>query len=450
MLEQVSSFIRDRQLASPHHRLLAAVSGGPDSVVLCEVLSRLEFDFAIAHCHFGLRAEESDADEIFVKKLAKKHKVPFFSEQFQTQAFAEEQKVSVQMAARTLRYAWFEQIRRQHGYDAIATAHHRTDTAETVLFNLTKGTGIAGLHGIPARNGHVIRPLLCLTKDDILTYLKEHQLDWREDSSNESTKYQRNLIRREVIPVLKQINPNFENTLQHTVAKIQGVEDVLQAYVEQARQKALKQENGVSYLDIASLQSLKGLPVVLHELLRPYHFSYGVAEEIISSFAGPSGKTFSSPSHVLVKDRGQLVLTPRNLAGHGTYSLPAGQATLAAERFRLYLRQVPAEGYRFPASPHVAALDLDLLQFPLQVRKWRQGDWFVPLGMTGKKKLSDFLIDRKVPLNVKEQVMVLISGQAIAWVVGYRPDNRFKITEKTRQVLEIRHEWIKKEEDRNH
>lgn len=450
MIHSVAAFIREKQLAQPHHRLLAAVSGGIDSVVLCDILLRLRLPFAIAHCHFGLRAEASDADEVFVKKLAKKYGVPFFSKHFHPKALAAEQKVSVQMAARHLRYAWFEQLRQQKGYDAVATAHHRNDSAETLLLNLTKGTGIAGLHGIPVRNGHVIRPLLCLTKAQVRAYAEKHHLAWREDSSNESPKYQRNLIRHEVVPALKKINPAFEDTLQRTIAKMQATEEVLQAYVAEARQKALKQENGAAYLDIAGLQLLRGLPVVLHELLRPYHFSFEAVEEIIASFGGLSGKTFSSPTHLLVKDRHRLVLTPHPAASPDFYSVEEGQDALETPYFRLLLRRLPAEGYVVSPSAEVAALDATRVKFPLRVRKWEQGDWFVPLGMTGKKKISDFLIDRKVPLNLKEQVMVLVSGSDIAWVTGFRPDHRFRITDSTRQVLEIRLERIKKEEDPDH
>ena len=443
MIDKISDFIQEQGLCGPQHRLLAAVSGGIDSAVLCDALSRLGFFFAVAHCHFGLRGEEADADETFVKKLAKKYKVPFYSEHFRAREFAEAQKVSVQMAARTLRYAWFARIRQQEGYDFIVTAHHSNDTAETVLLNLTKGTGIAGFHGIPARNGSVIRPLLCLNKAEIQAYVAKRGLVWREDSSNTSIKYQRNLIRQEVIPLLKNINPNFERTLQQTVTKMQGVEAVFQAYVAQARQQALRQENDVAFMDIASLRQLTGLPVVLHEILRPFQFSYAVTAEVIASFQAISGKIFFSPTHVLVKDRDQLVLTPRSLTDYVNYRISKDQRILETGTFRLHLRQVPAEEHVLNKNPQIAALDAELLQFPLQLRKWQEGDWFMPLGMTGKKKLSDFLIDRKVPLNLKEQVLVLVSGQAVAWVVGFRPDNRFKITSQTRRVLEIRQEPIK-------
>lgn len=443
MIETVAAFIREKQLASPPDRILAAVSGGIDSVVLCDILSRLPHAFAIAHCHFGLRGEESDADELFVKKLAKKYQVPFFSKHFPTSAFAHAQKVSTQMAARTLRYTWFEQLRQEQGYAAVATAHHLSDTAETLLLNLTRGTGIAGLHGIPSRNGAIIRPLLCLTRDQIWAYLREHRLPWREDSSNASAKYQRNLIRQEVVPVLKQINPNFEHTLQRSIARFEGAEAIVGEYVEQIRQIALKRENGITFLDIAPIASAASPLVVLLELLRPYQFNFEVVSEILSALGSPSGTSFLSPTHLLVKDRGRLVLSPQVPADKGPYLIREGQQALEMAGASLLLRQFPAEGYTLSALPTVAALDRNLLRFPLQVRQWAPGDWFIPLGMTGKKKISDFLIDRKVPLNLKDKVMVLVSDEAIAWVIGYRPDNRFRISDQTRRILEISYRLIK-------
>ncbi|CAN5810750.1 hypothetical protein BH24BAC1_BH24BAC1_06060 [soil metagenome] len=249
------------------------------------------------------------------------------------------------------------------------------------------------------------------------------------------------------MPVLKKINPNLEHTMQASIARFEGAEAIVGAYVEEIRQRALKRENETVYLDIATLSAAASPLVVLLELLRPFHFRLEVVQEVLSALDGSSGKSFFSPTHVLVKDRGQLVVTPRTLAEPSNYLVREGQRSLEMAKGSLLLRQVPAEGYSLSPLPSVAALDLDQLQFPLQVRKWERGDWFIPLGMTGKKKISDFLIDRKVPLNLKEKVLVLVSGASIAWVIGYRPDNRFRISEKTQHLLEIRSVPIKNEED---
>ena len=437
MINKVLAFNDQHQLFTSSDRVLAAVSGGIDSVVLCDILHQLKISFALVHCNFGLRGEESDADELFVKKLAKKYETAVFVEHFSTQAYAVQEKISIQMAARYLRYDWFEKIRQQQGFDYIATGHHHNDAAESILLNLCKGTGIAGFHGIPAKIGRIIRPMLPLTKADIYAYVTERQLSWREDSSNESTKYQRNLVRQEVIPVLKQINPNLEHTLSTTIQKVQGVEAIFQQYVSQVQAQACRQEAEALYLDLGPLRAATSLPVVLAEILKPYQFNYETVQEIVAAFSSTPGKKFLSPTHLLVKDREQLVLTARNLGAFGSYEIQEGDAWLEHPGIKLQLRQHPAEGYAIPRGRKTAALDYHLLQFPLKVRPWKEGDWFVPLGMNGKKKVSDFLVNEKVPANLKSRVMVVTSDKSIVWVVGYRPDNRFRITDKTEKVLEI-------------
>ncbi|WP_242927753.1 tRNA lysidine(34) synthetase TilS [Pontibacter vulgaris] len=437
MLQKVLGFIQSHNLCQPDSKILAAVSGGIDSVVLCEVLHKLKYTFALAHCNFGLRAEDAEADQLFVKKLAKKYEVPFFTENFNTRAFAEQEKLSIQMAARTLRYTWFEQVRQQEGYDYIATAHHSNDTTETILLHLTKGTGIAGLHGIPAKNGHIIRPMLSVTKDDIFDFVTSNKLIWREDVSNETTKYQRNKIRHEVIPILKEINPNLEETMQHTAERVSHAESIVAAYIENLREQSIKEAENAFYISLRPLQNATGLPVVLHELLRPFNFSYSVVLELVDALDGISGKQFESPSHILVKDREQLVITPKNLGNFGSISIAEGQTEAEMGNMHFTLRYVDADKYKLNTKHNVAALDAEQLRFPLKLRAWQEGDWFVPLGMNGKKKISDLLIDKKVPANLKSQTLVLVSDQSIAWVVGQRLDNRFKVSDKTQQVLEI-------------
>ncbi|GHA75791.1 tRNA lysidine(34) synthetase TilS [Pontibacter akesuensis] len=443
MLQKVSAYIQAHGLCLPTDKLLVAVSGGIDSTVLCEVLHQLKYNFAVAHCNFGLRAEDAEADQLFVKKLAKKYEVPFFTENFNTRAFAEQEKLSIQMAARTLRYEWFEGVRQHEGYDYIATAHHSNDTTETILLHLTKGTGIAGLHGIPPKNGKIIRPLLSITKDDIYELVTERKLIWREDSSNETTKYQRNKIRHEVIPVLKEINPNLEETMQHTAERVSHAESIVAAYINNLRGQSINEAEEAVYVALEPLRSATGLPVVLHELLRPYNFSYSVVLELVEALDGLSGKQFESPTHTLVKDRDQLVLTPRNLSSFGSVLINEGDTEAEAGNLTFSIRYVEADKYKLNTKPHVAALDAAALKFPLKLRVWQEGDWFVPLGMNGKKKISDFLIDKKVPANLKGQTLVLVSDQSVAWIVGQRLDNRFKVSDKTEQVVEISMERIK-------
>lgn len=441
MLDQVRRYITEHALFNLEtDTLLVAVSGGQDSVALAEVLHQLGAQFAVAHCHFGLRADEADADEQFVRKLAKKHEVPYFVEFFQTKAFAEQEGISTQMAARALRYEWFERIRQTQGYAYIATAHHQRDAAETMLLNLTHGTGLAGLHGIPPKNGHIVRPLLGVAKPELFEYLVENQLMWREDASNDSPVYQRNRLRQEVLPVLRDINPNLDQTLQFTAERVGGAEEIVRRYVQDTAAEAQRTEEDVTYLDIRLLQKTAATTLVLHELLRPFGFSFPVVKDIVAAFPAEPGRRFESPTHRLVKDREQLVITRRTLTKFGTHQLQAGQEVLKIDglHLRLELQEV-TEAFEVPRGKAVAALDADALKFPLIVRPWQEGDWFMPIGMKGKKKLSDFLIDQKVPLNLKDNVHVLCSGDGkIAWVIGFRPDERFRVNEDTERVLVVK------------
>jgi len=439
MLDQVRQFITTNALFNLEtDTVVVAVSGGLDSVVLLDVLHRLGARLAVAHGHFGLRGEEADADEQFVRKLAKQYEVPYFGEFFQTKAFAEREGISTQMAARLLRYQWFEQVRAANGYAAIATGHHRRDAAETMLLNLTHGTGLAGLHGIQPKNGHVVRPLLPCAKDDLYDYLVENRLIWREDASNDSPVYQRNRLRQQVLPVLREINPNLDNTLAATAERVGGAEEIVRRYVADTAAQARRDAPEATYFSIATLQNTAATTLVLHELLRPFGFSWPVTKEIVASLGGLSGKQFDSPTHRLVKDRDQLVITPRRLTQYGTFQLAEGQEDLPADGLRLRATYHEGAGYEIPRSRSTAALDRDKLKFPLTLRRWREGDSFMPLGLKGKKLLSDFLIDQKVPLNLKDDVRVLTSADGkICWVVGFRVDDRYKVDEATARVVAV-------------
>lgn len=439
MLDQIRQFIESHRLFSLEaDPVLVAVSGGLDSVVLLDVLHRLGAQVAVAHCHFGLREEDADADEQFVRKLAKQYDVPYFAEFFQTKAFAEQEGISTQMAARLLRYQWFEQVRQREGLAAVATGHHQRDQAETMLLNLTHGTGLAGLHGIQAKNGFVVRPLLGVGRDDLHDYLVENNLRWREDDSNDSPVYQRNLLRHEVLPVLREINPGLDQTMAATAERVGGAEEIVRRYVADTAAQARRDAPEATYFSIALLQNTAATALVLHEMLRPFGFSWAVTKEIVEAFTGLSGKQFDSPTHRLVKDRDQLVITPRRLARYGTFQLAEGQEDLLADGMRLRATAHAAAGFAIPRSRSTAALDADKLKFPLTLRRWQEGDWFMPLGMQGKKHLSNFLIDQKVPLNLKEDVRVLASADGkICWVVGWRVDERFKVSEETARVLAV-------------
>ncbi len=437
MLKRFLTYITEKALFLPEEKILLAVSGGMDSVVMAHLFHQAKCSFAIVHCNFGLRGEESDADEAFVKKLAKKYKVACYTEQFETEAFARQEKVSIQMAARMLRYEWFERLLTAEGFAYLATAHHQNDVLETVLFNLTKGTGISGLHGIRPKFRRVIRPLLFADRDSIYEYVVENQLAWREDSSNQSSKYHRNLIRNEVVPLLKQINPNLEGTIAQTVEKVSAVENSYEAELDRLRGTILQSDGETTKVHFGLLGSETEPVIKLFGLLKPFHFSYEQVLNIWQALNAEPGKQFDSPTHLLIKDRTELIITPKKLNAFRSALIEKEQTTFEHEGIQLKAEIVPVAGYRISTSPKIAALSLETLQFPLKLRRWKEGDWFCPLGMTQKKKLSDFLIDEKVPLNLKDQVWVLLSGDSIVWVLGRRIDNRFKLTEKTEQVYQL-------------
>lgn len=437
MLDQFLSFINKHNLIQPSQKVLLAVSGGMDSVVMCDLFSKAKINFVIAHCNFGLRGEESNEDEMFVKKLSIKYKVPFMVTTFQTADFAETEKISIQMAARILRYEWFEKIRKEQNCDYIATAHHQNDVLETVLLNLTKGTGIAGLHGIRIKNGHIIRPLLFAEKETIFDYVVENQVIWREDSSNESNKYQRNLIRNEVVPLLKQINPNLENTMQHTVERIAAVEDIFEQEIEMLRKQITWADTQAVFVNYKAIQTLSQPVIKLSELLKPYHFTYQQSQDIFEAFDKESGKIFLSPTHTLVKDRTELVITQKSLQSFVSQVITIYDEELIIDNLKLTMGKPfeRTEDFVVPTARKIACLDADKVRFPLQIRKWKEGDWFCPLGMNKKKLISDFLIDLKVPLNLKKEVYLLTSNGSVVWVMGMRIDDRFKVTDKTEKVV---------------
>lgn len=435
MLNEFNNHIEKEKLCYSGDRVLLAVSGGIDSIVMCELFSKAGIDFAIAHCNFKLRDEESEKDSEFVTKLAKKYKVPFHTVSFNTADYAKKNKLSIQVAARNLRYEWFEQIRSKEGYSRIATAHHRDDSIETFFINLIRGAGISGLHGILPLQGNIIRPLLFTTKDEIISFAKKNKLKFREDSSNISDKYLRNKIRHSIVPVLKQLNPKFDSVLSQNIQYLRDVEQIFRKEIQNKRKELLIVINKEIHISVKALLHLDPIETYLFELLRPYNFNTAAVREITGSLSKGSGKKFNSSTHRLIKDRDKLII--HEIVSDIPYTKPAlikkDQKKIEVGELRLSIKKLKA-GTNFSHSSLQAALDLDKLSFPLKIRKWKQGDSFQPFGMKGKKKLSDFFIDKKLSLTEKENVWLLLSGDEIAWVIGYRIDDRFKITAETKKI----------------
>ena len=444
MLSSFVNHIKKEKFFNLNDRLLLAVSGGIDSVVMCDLFYKSKLTFGIAHCNFQLRGEESNKDKEFVEALATSYNVPFYNTLFKTNVYAKKNKLSIQMAARELRYRWFEEIRQQYNYNYIATAHHLDDSVETLFINLIRGTGISGLHGILPKQGFIIHPMLFATKKEIQTYAQKYKLNYREDSSNISDKYTRNKIRHHIIPVLKELNPNFEKTAGDTIRHLYEVESVYRNEIENKRNTIIKSEKEGITISIRSLKKLFPLNTYLYEFLKPYQFNTSTIEEIITGLDGEPGKQFFSATHRLIKDRETLIiqkLTSEKIKKVSEFKISKEQTELLTDKLRLKFQTLPTtnyqpDSYRVSTTNSIAMLDFEKLQFPLEVRKWRKGDAFYPLGMKGKKKLSDFFIDNKLSLYQKENTWLITSSGKIIWVVGLRIDERFKITDKTRKIYQ--------------
>ena len=435
MFELFTAFIKKEKLFLPNEKILLAVSGGIDSMVMCHLFHQAGFNFDLAHCNYQLRGSESNEDEEFVKAVALKYKVHLYSIRFDTAPFAETQDMSIQMAARELRYNWFEEIRNSYHYNFIATAHHQDDSIETFFINLIRGTGITGLHGILPKQGNIIRPLLFANKTNIIDFAEKSQLKFREDSSNASDKYLRNKIRHHIIPTLKEVNPSIENTLMNTIERLKDAETIVKTQVGKLRKEMVKQVGDTDTISIPELQILNPLSTYLFELLKPYQFNSSTSEEIKNALNGESGKVFYSKTHQVLKDRTLLIISKKKTdeSTKQSQNQETKKKAKGLELVKLESKILPAN-MEIPQSPNLAALDYDKITFPLTTRKWKEGDWFYPLGMKGKKKLSDFFIDNKLSLNQKENTWLLTSADNIVWVIGMRIDNRFKVTDKTKKI----------------
>lgn len=433
-VQQFNHFIEENQLFSSTDQVLAAVSGGRDSLLLVHLLKQAGYSFGIAHCNFMLRGAEADGEQDFTEELAKQLGVPFYTTNFDTQQYAADKHISVQMAARELRYQWFDEIRASFGYNKIAVAHHQNDSVETILLNLTRGTGIAGMHGILPVNGNIVRPLLFLTRDEIDAIAASENLKYVDDSSNASTKYARNKIRHEVIPKLKELNPRLEQTFKNNMERFREMEMLLQEALIHVRKEFVEGIGGI-YISIEKVKRLKPQRLLLFGLLSPYGFNETAVDDLIVSLDKHSGRTFESSAYVLLLDRDQLIISKRKTIIDQPVLIYENMYEVEFDRHKLSLISDDS-AMIVKGNPMAFSADAAQLIYPLTLRHWREGDTFCPLGMKGKKKLSDFFIGEKIPLNQKDHVPVLVNGNAeIIWIGGLRPDDRYKVTPLTKKVI---------------
>lgn len=433
----IERFLEQYQI-NPNAGFLLAVSGGADSVSLLHAFHALHLKASVLHCNFSLRGAESDADEQFVRRLCEDLGITCHVRQFDTARHARENGLSIEMAARELRYNWFREMKQSLNMDYIVVAHHADDVAETILINLCRGTGIKGLTGIQPVNGNILRPLLECSRDEILTYLTEHRLDYRTDSSNRSLDYVRNKIRHQVIPVFKEINPAFLNTLMENCTALKETERIFRYGLQQLQEEVLKQEGDEMLLDIPRILSAPAPYTLLYELLKPYGFNKKQIRDILNTHDATPGKQFTAGNTRLVKDRHYWRLDDHSQCTPTNCLLTsAGQFDIAGRSLRVSVFPRPAD-FKIPQTPNVACLDADKVEFPLSVRNWQAGDYFYPLGMgKGKKKLSDFFTDRKFTARQKQACLLLLSGEEIVWLIGHRIDDRFKITPATQHILQV-------------
>ena len=413
-------------------KILLAVSGGVDSVVLAHLCKIAKLNFTLAHCNFNLRDEESDADEDFVASLAKKQNVELFVENFDTEQYAKDNSLSIQMAARDLRYEWFEELRLKHQFDFILTAHHANDSLETFFINLIRGTGLEGLSGINADSNYIIRPLLNFSRKEILAYAEENKISWREDSTNGSTKYLRNKIRHELVPVLEEINPQFLETFLKTQSHLKENEELIEDYLSLLYPKIIgKTEYGYS-LDINYLKKVPNSSAILYQLLKSFGFTEW--NDVYHLLDAQPGKMVFSTSHRLVKDRDYLLLTEIDKTEDKVYKIAKNEDFAMLPMGTFSFAEVKEINDK---RSNCIYINPEKLEFPLTVRKWQQGDIFYPFGMKGKKKLSDFFKDKKLSLPEKENSWLLCSGEKIVWVINQRADRRFSITSPDQKIIKI-------------
>ncbi|MCZ4319386.1 tRNA lysidine(34) synthetase TilS [Aequorivita viscosa] len=411
-------------------KLLIACSGGLDSVVLTHLIKQLNFEIALAHCNFSLRGKESDGDEMFVIGLAKKLEVPVFAETFDTKKFAKEHKISTQMAARDLRYNWFAEILKNFKYHYLLTAHHLDDDLETFFINLSRGTGINGLTGIPKENKKIIRPLLNFSREDILKYAKANNLKWREDSSNKKADYLRNRLRLDVLPQFKKTSDSVLENFQKTQRHLQATHNLVEDYMALIYNLVVSEGANSYKINIEKLKELPHSDALLYELLNGFGFTEW--DDVSNLLNAQTGKQVFSKTHRLLKNRDELVLTEISDKNTSEEFLVSKEGTTSPINLNIEVAKSIGE-----TEKNLIYVASEKLKFPLKLRKWRSGDSFQPFGMQGKKKLSKFFKDEKLSLIEKEKIWLLLNGDAIVWIIGLRMDDRFQVTEETKEILKI-------------
>lgn len=428
-----------------HKKLLLAVSGGVDSMVLVHICLENKLDFAVAHCNFGLRGEDSEQDEIFVKNYCELYKIPFFSKKFDTKNLQNESQSSIQMLARALRYDFFKEIIGENNFDYLLTAHHQTDQIETILLNYVRGTGVKGLRGILpfSQKNQTVRLLFNFSKKEILEYANFYQLSWREDISNAQNKYLRNIIRNKILPILREINPSLERKSAENSEKMRAVSLIWHKYLKKIKKKICEKSENTLKINIPKLEKISNANVILAEILKKYDFDYAKSGEIWENKDTQTGKSFEGKTHIVRKDFLDFVIFPKNNFLKNDIievkDFQENEIIILNENQSFLVKKIKKEEGKeitFNFAKNIAYIDFQKLIFPLKIRPIQTGDYFYPINGKGKRKLKDFLTDLKIPFLEKKQIQLLCNANnEVIWIMNYRLDNRFKITENTSEII---------------
>lgn len=437
MVEQFIAYIKQEKLLHTGDRVLLAVSGGLDSMVMLRLFQMTGYPFAVAHCNFRLRGAESDGDEQFVRDYCDQQNIQLFLTRFDTREYADQEGISIEMAARNLRYDWFYKLLETENCSLLATAHHQDDLVETFFLNLSRGTGIRGLSGIKVKSDKLIRPMLFADRKWIADFARLHKVGFREDSTNSDTDIKRNYIRHQVLPLLDDFHPSFRKNVVKTVDNLWQTEQLFRQKIDEIRRQIVAKSAWGEEIDIERLKQQVSLRTVLYELLRDKNFQAEQVDDMLNALDAESGRKFYSPTHWLVKDRGKLLVAAQQAEQQALFYIEKDCSSIDFPVNMVFEKMPGSVDFRFSTDPLIADLDFEKLEFPLILRKWKEGEYFQPLGMSGLKKLSDFFIDEKFSLLQKENIWVLASGSRIVWIPGKRLDDRFKITSSTRTVWRI-------------
>ena len=440
LLQKFKYHIKDTGLFQPEDGLLLAVSGGIDSVTLAWLCKSSGYRVEIAHMNFRLRGEESDRDEKFVRQLANQLQMPLHLQRTDAKKYASDNTLSIQESARVLRYTWFHELLQTNPQlRYLCTAHHADDNTETVLMNLFRGTGIAGLKGIRNKQDNIIRPLLFASRKEIEAYAVENRIQYVEDSSNREEKYIRNFFRLQVIPLIEKVYPAASENMRHNIARFNDLEKIYQEAIDRKKKKLMEHKAGEWHVPVGKLRNVISLQTIVYELFSPFGFSAARTDEIVSLMDSETGRYLLSSTHRLLKNRKWFIITPVQRIKENTLVIDHPPGEWEFGNNKISIREMAYDpGKVIPADPGLAWVDFHAVTFPLIIRKWKEGDYFYPLGMRKKKKLSRFFIDRKLSIPEKENTWVLESSGRIVWVIGQRIDDRYKLTPHAKKILSMR------------